>query len=98
MGQVKTVVKAKEDLSHKVQEKATEVSNNSYVKKATRSVNDLCKLCSPKLRARRRRKKAASKRWTKWEAQIFLSIFRYDTSIFLSFFSHVNIDELINCN
>ena len=39
--QVKTVVKAKEDLSQKVHHKATEVSNNAYVKKATKSVNEV---------------------------------------------------------
>ena len=48
--QVKAVVKAKEDLSHKVQEKATEVSNNAYVKKATRSVNEVVQTVQSKVK------------------------------------------------
>ena len=85
--QVKTVVKAKEDLSHKSsRESHGGFQQRVHVKKATRSVNEVVQLCSPKLRARRRRKKAASKRWTKWEAQIFLSIFPIRYEYFFLFF------------
>jgi hypothetical protein len=48
--QVKTVVKAKEDLSQKVHEKATEVSNNAYVKKATKSVNEVVQTVQSKVK------------------------------------------------
>ena len=50
--QVKTVVKAKEDLSQKVQEKATEVSNNAYVKKATESVNEVVQTVQSKVKGK----------------------------------------------
>ena len=50
--QVKTVVKAKEDLSQKVQEKATEVSNNAYVKKATKSVNEVVQTVQSKVKGK----------------------------------------------
>merc|ERR1712164_88633 len=87
--QVKTVVKPRKTCRTKFKRKPRRFPTTHTLKKRPDRSTKLCKLCSPKLRARRRRKKAASKRWTKWEAQIFLSIFRYDTSIFLSFFSHV---------
>jgi len=50
--QVKKVVKAKEDLSQKVQEKATEVSNNAYVKKATKSVNEVVQTVQSKVKGK----------------------------------------------
>ena len=50
--QVKTVVKAKEDLSQKVQEKAAEVSNNAYVKKATKSVNEVVQTVQSKVKGK----------------------------------------------
>jgi hypothetical protein len=45
-----TALAGYEALSHKVQEKATEVSNNAYVKKATRSVNEVVQTVQSKVK------------------------------------------------